>query len=512
MAQTSFFGKATAAAKLSESALGKLKDELRVELIALQQRIRAEARSPVIIVLAGVQGAGVIDSLNLLNSWMDPRWIRTHAFDAPSDEERERPPFWRYWRSLPAAGTIGLYLDGWYGDALSAYCRKQENSAAFGQRLSRIKAFEHMLAADGALVIKFWLHLSKAQQRKTLDNHRVDALTGFRASDNSWLQPAPYDPYTKAAARALKATSTAEAPWHLIDGADDAQRRARLLILLRDALKAHKKARHKAAKGAAKAIKHAKAEDKHALPHRHRGALDKVDLGKTLSEAAYAKAFHLRQAKLYDLHKKARAAGLSTVIAFEGWDAAGKGGAIRRLSYALSAKNYQVVPIAAPNDEEQQHHYLWRFWRHISRAGRVTLFDRTWYGRVLVERVEHLIPPEAWARAYGEINDFEEHLTAHGIVLVKLWLHIDPEEQLRRFKEREATAHKRWKITPDDWRNRKRWDRYAVAVNDMVAATNGPQAPWHLVPATDKRAARIMIFDIVIKALEWALKNRKVRP
>ncbi len=511
MAQTGFFRKVTAGAKLSESALGKLKDELRVELVELQQRIRVEARSPVIIVLAGVQGAGVIDSLNLLNSWMDPRWIRTHVFETPSDEERARPPFWRYWRSLPAAGTIGLYLDGWYGDALNAYCRKQENSAAFGARLRRIKAFEHTLAADGALVVKFWLHLRKAQQRKKLDSHRDDVLTGFKASDNSWLQPAPYDPYTKAAARALRATATAQAPWHLIDGAEDMPRRAQLLTVLRDALEAHNKARHKAEKHDAKAIKQAKKDDKRGLAPRRRGALEQVDLGTSMSQAAYAQAFHIRQAKLYALQKKARTAGIATIVAFEGWDAAGKGGAIRRLSYAFSARNYQVVPIAAPNDEEKAHHYLWRFWRHVSRAGRITLFDRTWYGRVLVERVEHLIPPEAWARAYGEINDFEEHLTSHGTVLVKLWLHIDPDEQLRRFRNREETPHKRWKISPDDWRNRKQWDRYAVAVNDMVAATDSPAAPWHLVPANDKRAARIMIFDIVIKALERALKAREIR-
>ena len=287
----------------------------------------------------------------------------------------------------------------------------------------------------------------------------------------------------------------------MIDGSDDNARRAQVLTTLRDAMADHAKARRKAVKAAAKAIKHAKADDKHVRPHRHRGALASLAFGKPMSDAAYAEAFHIRQAKLYALQKKARAARLSTIIAFEGWDAAGKGGAIRRLSYALSARNYQVVPIAAPTDEEKVHHYLWRFWRHVSRAGHITLFDRTWYGRVLVERVEHLIPPETWARAYGEINDFEDHLTSHGIVLVKLWMHIDADEQLRRFEERESNAAKRWKITPDDWRNCKNRALYTVAVNDMIAATSTGAAPWHLVPANDKRGARIMVFDSVIKAL-----------
>lgn len=508
MSTKGFFGRVTAGPKLPDADFRKLKDELRVELVELQQRLRAEAKTPVIIVLAGVQGAGVVDTLNLLNTWMDPRWIHTHALDAPSDEERERPPFWRYWRRLPAAGTIGLYLDGWYGDAIGAACRKDDKAGAFSARLKRIKAFETMLAADGALVIKVWLHLGKAQQRKELDSHRADKLTGFRASDNSWPQPAPYDAYVKTAAQALRATSTPETPWQLVNGADDNHRRASVLTILRDAIKAHAKTQRKAAKAAAKAIKHAKAADKDPVKARG-GALAKIAFGKAMSDAAYAKAFHDRQATLYALQKTARARGLSTIIAFEGWDAAGKGGAIRRLSYALSARNYQVVPVAAPNDEEKAYHYLWRFWRHLSRAGHITLFDRTWYGRVLVERVEHLIPPDAWARAYGEINDFEEHLTDHGIVLVKLWLHIDADEQLRRFEEREEEPAKQWKITPDDWRNRKNRKLYETAISDMIAATSTAAAPWHLVPANDKHKARILVFDIVIKALEKALKASK---
>jgi len=262
----------------------------------------------------------------------------------------------------------------------------------------------------------------------------------------------------------------------------------------------------------AKAIKHAKKADKKHKPGKPKhSALDKVDLSKDMSDAAYAKAFRTRQAKLYDLHKATRAAGIATVLAFEGWDAAGKGGAIRRVTYALNARNYTVVPIAAPSDEESAHHYLWRFWRHLGRDGRMTLFDRSWYGRVLVERVEHLIAEDAWQRAFDEINAFEASLTQHGTVLLKFWLHVDSDTQLKRFEERESNPHKNWKITADDWRNRKQRNRYEHTVNDMIRHTSKPKSPWVLVPANDKHYARIMIFDTLIKALEAALRGAKRR-
>ncbi len=491
--------------KLSDSAFREVRDRLRLELVELQQSVRAASRYPVIIVLAGVQGAGVVDSLNLLNTWMDPRWIRTHTFDTPSDEERERPLFWRYWRSLPPAGTIGLYLDGWYGEAIAGRCHGAP-AADFTARLARIAHFERTLADEGALVVKVWLHIAEARQRRLAHIHSTDAAFGFRASDASWPQPAPYGPYTRAAARAVRLTDTPQTRWHVVDAADDNHRRAALLTILRDSLTAHAKAIRASDKADKKAIKIQKNAGKKA-PMINRGPLARIDLSRKMSEVAYAKAFHTRQARLYELQKAARAQGLATIIAFEGWDAAGKGGAIRRITYALSARNYQVVPIAAPNEEERSYHYLWRFWRHVSRAGRMTLFDRSWYGRVLVERVEHLISGEAQRRAYGEINDFEQELTDHGTLLVKFWLHIDPEEQLRRFKEREKTPYKRWKITADDWRNRKNWPRYEAAINDMIRATSTRAAPWNLVPANDKQVARIMVFDIVIKALETALKG-----
>jgi polyphosphate:AMP phosphotransferase len=501
------FERLAGASPMSDSTFSWVKDRLRMDLVDLQQRCRAEAAFPILIVVAGVQGAGGVDTVNMLNTWMDPRWIHTHAFDTPSDEERERPLFWRYWRSLPAAGTIGLYLDGWYGDAWRARCQGRSTPAGFAAHLKQIAAFEQTLTDEGALIVKIWLHLDEPVQKRKADTHRMDPVFGFRASDASWPQPAAYGRFIAAAAKSIKATSSESAPWHLLDGSDDNARRAGVLTLLRDAIKAHKKAWHKKSKAAAKALKQERKSK--AAARRKRDALAKIDLAKTMSDEAYARAFRDRQARMYELHKAARAAGISTIIAFEGWDAAGKGGALRRLTYALSARNYKVVPIAAPNEEERAYHYLWRFWRHLQRDGRMTLFDRSWYGRVLVERVEHLIPAEVWRRAYGEINAFETHLAEHGSVVLKFWLHIDEAEQLRRFKDRQKTPHKRWKITGDDWRNRAKRKAYELAVNEMIAATSTKAIPWHLIPANDKHAARIMIFDCAIKALEKALKQRR---
>ncbi|MEQ9449510.1 MAG: polyphosphate kinase, partial [Rhodospirillaceae bacterium] len=315
------------------------------------------------------------------------------------------------------------------------------------------------------------LHLSKADQAQHRDEHRADPVFGFRSSDSFWVQQAVYDTYIKTSAECIQTTTAEHAPWHIIEGADDNYRRATTLIILRDAITAHLKERRKKTKAAEKAVKQEsqKARKKKSFGKLKRGnVLRSVDLSRAVDTDAYKAAFKDAQGRLYEAQKLAREAKLSTVLAFEGWDAAGKGGAIRRLTYAMSAYNYTIVPIAAPTDEERAHHYLWRFWRHLERAGQMTIFDRSWYGRVLVERAENLISKQAWRRAYGEINEFEDQLTEHGILVQKFWLHIDSDEQLKRFKQRQKIPYKRWKLTDDDWRNRKKWDLYADAVHDMV--------------------------------------------
>jgi AMP-polyphosphate phosphotransferase len=493
------FRRAEKAVSMPDAEFRKLKDDLRLDLIKLQQKIREKGSFPVIVVLAGVKGAGVIDTLNVINTWMDPRWVETHAFEDPSDEERERPPFWRYWRSLPAAGAMGLYLEGWYGELLGLDPARPTGRG--DHRLRHIAAFEQTLADDGAVILKFWLHLSDAQQRrKSEDAGREDPIFGLQPADHAWRPQPPYSVYIKTAANIIAATNTDRAPWHIIAGRDANHRRAAILGALRDAFSRRLKTAHGSAKASA-------GKTPPALP-RH-DLLASADLSRSISDEEYARAFHERQLRLYSVQEQAREAKISSVLAFEGWDAAGKGGAIRRLTYALSAYNYKVVPIGAPNDEERAHHYLWRFWRALGRTGHMTIFDRTWYGRVLVERVDGLIPKAAWHRAYDEIRNFEEQLTASGIVLLKFWLHIGREEQLKRFEAREQDPAKRWKLTDDDWRNRKKWNAYVAAVNDMVKRTSTDAAPWHIIPANNKKFARIAVMDAVADALEKAVAERK---
>ncbi|MCC6914737.1 MAG: polyphosphate:AMP phosphotransferase [Rhodospirillaceae bacterium] len=499
-AAAKIFKSAEKAASLSDGEFRKLKDRLRVELIDLQQKIRNRGQFPVIIVLAGVKGAGVIDTLNVINTWMDPRWVETHAFDAPSDEESERPPFWRYWRSLPAAGAMGLYLEGWYGELLGLDPKRPVGRG--DDRLRHIAAFEQTLADDGALILKFWLHLSERHHRTCQETDDEDPVFGIRPADHAWRPQPPYSVYVKTAANVIASTNTDRAPWHIVGGHDANRRRFEILDLLRKSFAAHLKRMARAPKnGRAAAARRAPAHD----------VLSTVDLSRTMSDKDYARAFHVEQNRLYKAQRAVREAGLSSVIAFEGWDAAGKGGAIRRLAYGLSAYNYKVVPIAAPNDEERKHHYLWRFWRALDRAGHITIFDRSWYGRVLVERVDNLIPRSAWQRAYDEINAFEEEMTASGIVLLKFWLHIDKDEQLRRFKDRRKDPARRWKLTGDDFHNRKNWNAYVAAVNDMVKRTSSESAPWRLVPANSKKFARITVMETVADALERALAARQNR-
>jgi polyphosphate:AMP phosphotransferase len=495
------FKAAEIGSSLSDGQFRALKDRLRLDLIAVQQRARALAKFPVVIVLAGIRGAGVIDTLNLLNTWMDPRWIESHAYDGPLPDERGRPPFWRYWRVLPANGTIGLFLGAWHSH-LIATGAKPANQTAFAAELGRVRAFERTLTDNGALVLKFWLHVDEKTHKAATSAHKVDPLFGFRTSDAALPPQPPYKAHVKAAATVLDATHTDAAPWHVIEGADDNFRRASVLSILKEALTAHAAAWEK--RGKKDDVPGAEAPQ--FPPEQRKTSLAKLRM-PSLSNTAYCRAFPKAQHRVYMAQKAAHAAGIPCVAAFEGWDASGKGGAIRRLTYSLNAFNYRVVPIAAPTDEEAAHHYLWRFWRHLPGAGQVTIFDRTWYGRVLVERVEKFAVKPAWKRAYAEINAFEKELADSGVVLLKFWMHITKKEQKRRLQAREDTAFKRWKLSPTDWPAHKLYDDYLDAADDMMARCS--QAPWHVIPADDKHHARIAVLEAVATALENAVKKKR---
>lgn len=472
--------------------------ELRVALLDAQYQALKAAKFPIVIVVAGVDGASKSEVLAKLTEWMDPRHIHAHAVGFASDEELERPTMWRFWRRLPPKGKTGIFFGSWYTQPIIERVQRKIDAATFEESLGVVQRFERMIAAEGALVLKFWFHLSKRDQRKRLDSLAASKKTAWRVTKEEWRRFQSYDRYRKVSTEALALTT--DPPWHVVDGRDWRTAALDAGDTVLDAL------RHRLDLLAEKA--EAPKVDKKAKKQKQiakESPLAEVDLGKKLDDDDYEEHLLREQRRIALLTRDKRYRRLSPVVVFEGMDAAGKGGAVRRLTAAMDARQYVIVPVAAPTDEERAQPYLWRFWRHAPRDGKAVLFDRSWYGRLLVERVEGFCTESEWRRAFDEINDFEAQLASADNVVVKLWLQVSPDEQLRRFKERENTPFKRFKITAEDWRNRERLADYQVAANDMIAKTSTVLAPWTIVEADDKRWARIKVLRTVADAIEARL-------
>lgn len=469
---------------------------LRADLIEAQQRIR-QTGFPVLIIIAGMDGADKGEVVHRLNEWLDPRGIDTYSFWNPSGEESERPYYWRFWRTLPARGRIGIYYGAWYHDLLLARTRRKIHADHLESELARIAAFERMLVEDGMLIVKFWFHLSRKDQRRRLKDRPKSPDKRLAMLDQNRKHGRLYARFAGASEAMIRHTDTGFAPWRLIEAAQDRYRDLTAGQLLLEALQ------NRLAQAQQKTPRRAPRPGTARRPQAT--VLDKVDLSLSLGKKAYAKELPKLQAELNRLTWKAYKRQMSSLLVFEGWDAAGKGSAIRRVTEAVDARLFRVVPVAAPTEEERAHHYLWRFWRQLPRGGLVTIFDRSWYGRVLVERVEGFASPPEWMRAFHEINEFERQLAEHGIIVLKFWLHISRQEQMERFRKREHVPHKNYKITAEDWRNRKRWPQYELAVHDMVVHTGTPYAPWSLVSGNDKQVARLEILRVFIRALQEKL-------
>jgi len=470
---------------------------LRARLLDAQRELRTQARFPVLLIISGVDGAGKSETLAKLYEWMDARYLSTLAFTTPTDEERERPYMWRYWRALPPRGRMGAFAGSWYSTPIAQRIEGKISRVELDKRLDEINRFEAMLVNEGALLLKFWLHLTRSGQKRRLRQLESDPRTAWRVTKHSWERTRTYDALQDVAGHALRLTNTTWAPWSIVDGTDDNYRYLRVGKELLSALE--KRLAGKGAKKRASAPRVVRSPDE-------RNVLSALDLDRKLPEKKYQLQLAKWQGRLAELARHKAFARRSLVLAFEGMDAAGKGGAIRRLTNALDPRQFQVVPIASPSEAERAQPYLWRFWRQLPRQGRLTIFDRSWYGRVLVERIEGYCSEADWLRAYAEINDFEHELVDSGIIVLKFWLQIDQEEQLRRFKGREKIQHKRFKITPDDWRNRDKWKDYQLAAVDMIDRTSTGRAPWIVVPANDKNFARVKIARSVVKHLEQALE------
>ncbi|MCC7384345.1 MAG: polyphosphate:AMP phosphotransferase [Deltaproteobacteria bacterium] len=491
------FESASLSHRMEKAQYREEESRLREALLNTQYDLKEAGRFPVLILIAGVEGAGKSEAVNLLNEWMDPRHISVSAFASPEGEELEHPPMWRFWRALPPKGRIGIFFGAWHTQPILDRVRDKISDAQLSEHIADILRFEKMLSDEGVLLVKLWFHLSKEQQKRRLKALEKDPRTRWRATREDWRRYRAYDEYARTSEIFLRRTSTGEAPWRVVPGADPAYRAVSVGRHLLEAMRERLSAKRVSAESAV--------VPSLPPPLDQVNVLRALTLDQPLEKSEYERELEKWQGRLNTLSREPRFNRLAVVGVFEGNDAAGKGGAIRRVTSALDARRIRTVPIAAPTEEERAQPYLWRFWRHLPRAGSFTLFDRSWYGRVLVERVEGYCSESDWRRAYSEINDFEQQLVRHGLIVAKFWLAISKEEQLARFKAREVTTFKRFKITEDDWRNREKWEAYERAVCEMVDRTSTSIAPWTLVEANNKYAARIKVLSTLVRAIEEAL-------
>lgn len=484
------FAEAEADPCLSKEEFKPLEARLRVALLNAQYQRLEQADKTLLVVVAGIDGAGKGATVNLLNEWMDPRHIKTLAYGPREGEELERPLLWRYWKDLPPKGSTGIVFGSWYAPLILETLRKKPNQDRIDALSAAIRRFEAMLAAEGVQIIKLWFHLSAKAQKARAERLLASPETAWQVSPADLKVKKKYDRIRAGGQFVLNHTDSGHAPWVVIPSADENLRAARTAEAVLAAMRRRGVPRIPPAFVA------------HAGPARVVDRLGQLDYDAKIDKADYESELGLLQGRLARAARSAKFQQRALVLVFEGQDAAGKGGAIRRVTQALDARQFDITPVSAPNSEELARPYLWRFWRHVPRHGRIAIFDRSWYGRVLVERVEKLTPPATWRRAYAEINDFEEQLAASGAVVLKFWLAITSDVQLERFRDREKSPFKNFKITPEDWRNRDKWQEYAAATNELLTRTDVSHAPWHLVSANDKRYARLQVLRHIVEAIE----------
>ncbi|OCR02550.1 polyphosphate:AMP phosphotransferase [Oscillatoriales cyanobacterium USR001] len=475
--------------------------EVLMKQLRSLQKACWEKKLPVILVLEGWAAAGKGALVKKMVGYIDPRGFTVHPIWPPTAQERSYPFLWRFWQKLPSRGQMSFFYHSWYTHVLEDRLFERVSDAEVPMVMRQINAFERQMVDDGTAIAKFWIHLSKKELKNRLKKLQDDELQAWRVRPEDWHQAKNYDEYKTFAEEMVIQTSTGPAPWTLVEG--DCQRWARVKVLTQMAATITEALDRLHLQTPPLTV----TIQKHLEPTEP-NLLSQVNLSQILTPEKYKEKLRQEQARLGKLQQNIYEQKISVLVLFEGWDAAGKGGAIKRLTDILDPRSYVVNAFAAPTDEEKAHHYLWRFWRKLPNAGKIGIFDRSWYGRVMVERVEGFASEIEWRRAYQEINEFEEHLTSTGCVLIKFWLHISQEEQLKRFTERQENPFKQYKLTEEDWRNREKWPFYEVAVNQMIQRTSTPSAPWTLIPANDKYYARVKVIETVVQEIRNQVKRR----
>lgn len=488
---------------LSKEEYKKKMEKLEPKLGRLQRECR-EYGIPVMIAFEGYGASGKGVQIGELIKALDPRGFEVYAVKNETEEEKMYPFMWRFWTKLPADGRIAIYDSSWYRRVLVDRFDKKVKKSGLADAYQSICSFEEQLTAGGMVMIKIFLAIDKKEQKKRFDKLLECEETAWRVSKGDMKRHKNFEKYQQMNEEMLTRTDTEYAPWNIVEAVDRKYAAAKIYAIVVHTLeekieeiKRRKKAEKKAGKQAGFSVSNNKLKE---------SILGKADLSLSYTKEEYKKKLVKLQKKMEKLHGELYRRRIPVVLGFEGWDAGGKGGAIKRLTERMDPRGYVVHPTASPNDIEKAHHYLWRFWVDMPKAGHVTIFDRTWYGRVMVERIEGFCTKQEWQRAYKEINDMEKDLTDAGAIVLKFWMQIDKDEQARRFKARQENPEKQWKITDEDWRNREKWAQYEEAVDEMLIRTSTSNAPWIVVEGNNKYYARIKVLETVVKAIEERLR------
>ena len=466
----------------------------RARLYDLQMKIK-EHKLPVLVLFEGWGAAGKGSMIGKVIKNIDPRFFKVATMSAPTEDEMRRPFLYRFMKQIPEEGKFTFLDSGWMEQTVKEILDGDLQGDAYEKRIESIRRFERQLTDNGYLVVKFFMHIDKNEQEKRMNKLLAKEDTKWRVSEFDRWQHKHYKKCEDVFDRYMKDTNMSTSPWYIIDSKEKKWAETQVLDILVSSIEV-----------AMQNQSHSVPLLQNVFPLIKMPKLKDVDLkGKTIEDAEYEVELKRLQAKLGELHNRLYRKRIPVIITYEGWDAAGKGGNIKRIAGALDPRGYEVQPIASPEPHEKAHHYLWRFWTRLPKDGHVAIFDRTWYGRVMVERLEGFCSENDWKRAYNEMNEFEKELHDWGAVIIKFWVQIDKDTQLERFNDRQNNPEKQWKITDEDWRNREKWDLYEDAVNEMLAKTSTTFAPWHILESVDKKYARIKALKIVIKELEKAL-------
>lgn len=466
----------------------------RDRLYELQMKIK-EHKLPVLVLFEGWGASGKGSAIGKVIKNIDPRFFKVATMSAPTEDDLRRPFLYRYMKQIPEAGKFTFLDGGWMEDTTRECLEGKLEGEAYEKRIESIRRFERQLTDNGYLLLKFFMQIDQKEQASRMNRLLSQEDTSWRVSDFDKWQNEHYKKCRKVFNKYLNDTNAPASPWYIIDAENRKWAELQILELMISGIET-------AMQNSSRSVPILQ----NVFPMAKIPKLKEVELeGKVLTDEEYKEQLKKLQKKLSEMHNRLYRKRIPVIITYEGWDAAGKGGNIKRITEALDPRGFEVHPIASPEPHEKARHYLWRFWTRLPKDGHIAIFDRTWYGRVMVERLEGFCSENDWQRAYNEMNEFEKELSDWGAVIIKFWVQIDKDTQLARFTDRQNNPEKQWKITDEDWRNREKWDLYEEAVDEMLQKTSTEFAPWYILESVDKKYARVKALKIVVEQLEKVL-------